>query len=45
MDISKHQFFLTVKDHSVSKEIFELYRDITLDMLITFPQPDATSLV
>jgi 2-polyprenyl-3-methyl-5-hydroxy-6-metoxy-1,4-benzoquinol methylase len=44
MDISKHQLFLTVKDHSVSKETFDLYRDEALDMLITFPQPDENSL-
>jgi len=39
MDVSKHTRFLKVKDHSVSGEIFELYKDETLDMLITFPQP------
>lgn len=44
MDISKHKLFLTVKDHSVSKETFELYHDATLDMLITHPQPDEISL-
>lgn len=36
--------FLTVKDHSVSEEIFELYHDETLDMLITSPQPDLENL-
>ncbi|MES2545337.1 MAG: class I SAM-dependent methyltransferase [Bacteroidota bacterium] len=44
MDISKHQLYLTVKDHSVSKETFDLYRDENLDLLITFPQPDEISL-
>ena len=44
MDISKHQLFLTVKDYSVSKETFELYRDETLDLLITTPQPDKNTL-
>ena len=44
MDISKLKLFLTVQDHLVSKETFELYRDETLDMLITFPQPDENSL-
>ncbi|WP_366185761.1 class I SAM-dependent methyltransferase [Flavobacterium ovatum] len=39
MDISNKKHFLTVKDHSVSKEIFELYHDEFLDMLITEPQP------
>ena len=39
MDISNKKYFLTVKDHSVSKEVFELYHDEALDMLITYPQP------
>ncbi|WP_369752869.1 class I SAM-dependent methyltransferase [Flavobacterium sp. WC2409] len=39
MDISNKKHFLTVKDHSVSKEIFELYYDENLDMLVTHPQP------
>ncbi len=39
MDISNKKHFLTVKDHSVSKEIFDLYFDESLDMLITHPQP------
>lgn len=44
MDISNKKHFLTVKDHSVSKEIFELYYDETLDMLITSPQPNENIL-
>lgn len=44
MDISNKKHFLTVKDHSVSKEIFDLYHDETLDMLITHPQPSLESL-
>lgn len=44
MDISKHKLFLTVKDNSVSKETFDLYRDEKLDMLVTFPQPDLLDL-
>lgn len=44
MDVLNKKHFLTVKDHSVSKEIFELYHDETLDMLITFPQPDLENL-
>ena len=44
MDISKHKLFLTIKDHSVSKETFELYRDETLDLVFTHPQPDENSL-
>lgn len=42
MNAQKH--FLTVKDNSVSKEIFELLYDENLDMLITSPQPDETTL-
>lgn len=44
MDISNKKHFLTVKDHSVSKEIFELYHDDKLDMLITHPQPSLATL-
>ena len=44
MDISNKKHFLTVIDHSVSKEIFELYYDQDLDMLITSPQPSPENL-
>lgn len=44
MDVLNKKHFLTVKDHSVSKEIFDLYYDETLDMLITSPQPDLVNL-
>jgi 2-polyprenyl-3-methyl-5-hydroxy-6-metoxy-1,4-benzoquinol methylase len=44
MDISNKKHFLTVKDHSVSKETFDLYHDETMDMLITYPQPSVESL-
>ncbi|MEO7977869.1 class I SAM-dependent methyltransferase [Flavobacterium sp.] len=44
MDVLNKKLFLAVKDHSVSKEIFELYHDETLDMLITSPQPDLQNL-
>ncbi|MBS7230477.1 class I SAM-dependent methyltransferase [Flavobacterium psychroterrae] len=44
MDVLNKKHFLTVKDHSVSKEIFDLYHDETLDMLITSPQPDLQNL-
>lgn len=40
MDISNKKHFLTVTDYSVSKEVFELYQDEELDMLITHPQPN-----
>ena len=39
MDISNKKHFLTVTDYSVSKEVFDLYLDESLDMLITHPQP------
>ncbi len=44
MDVLNKKHFLTVKDHSVSKEFFELYYDETLDMLITSPQPNENDL-
>lgn len=44
MDISNKKHFLTVKDYSVSKEIFDLYYDEKLDMLITHPQPSIENL-
>lgn len=44
MDISSKKHFLCVKDHSVSKETFDLYHDEALDMLITFPQPSLDNL-
>jgi 2-polyprenyl-3-methyl-5-hydroxy-6-metoxy-1,4-benzoquinol methylase len=39
MDILNKKHFLTVTDYSVSKEVFDLYHDEELDMLITHPQP------
>jgi 2-polyprenyl-3-methyl-5-hydroxy-6-metoxy-1,4-benzoquinol methylase len=36
--------FLTVKDYTVSKETFGLYRDEKYDMLVTFPKPNAIDL-
>ena len=36
--------FLKVKDHSVSQEIFDLYYDESLDMLVTSPQPNVENL-
>ena len=44
MDISKHKQYISVKDNSVSKENFELYRDESLDLLITYPQPNEQEL-
>lgn len=39
MNLDNKKHFLSVTDYSVSKEIFELYHDEDLDMLITHPQP------
>lgn len=44
MDISNKKHFLTVIDHSVSKETFDLYYDQDLDLLITSPQPSPYDL-
>ena len=44
MDISNHKLFLTVKDHSVSGEIFELYYDKEQDLVFTHPQPSEQNL-
>ena len=44
MDISNKKHFLTVKDYSVSQEIFDLHYDATLDMLVTYPQPELNNL-
>lgn len=44
MDLTNLNHFLKVKDHSVSGENFELYRDEKLDMLVTFPKPEGADL-
>jgi len=44
MDQHKHKIYLTVKDHSVSKQTFGLYHDVKLDLLITFPKPQIKEL-
>jgi 2-polyprenyl-3-methyl-5-hydroxy-6-metoxy-1,4-benzoquinol methylase len=44
MNFQKDNFFLKVKDHSVSKEIFELHRDENLDLLATFPAPNLDNI-
>ena len=44
MNISNQAPFLTVKDYSVSQEIFDLYHDEKLDMLVTSPQPSLENL-
>jgi len=44
MNFNQDKLFLTVKDYSVSNEEFTLYRDETLDLLATFPQPNEADL-
>lgn len=44
METSKNKLFLNVKDHSVSKQNFQLFHDADLDLLITHPQPDKDNL-
>lgn len=39
MNFPQDKLYLKVKDHSVSKEEFELYKDEALDLLATFPKP------
>lgn len=39
MDISKYKRHLTVRDYSISKQDFELYRDDSIDLVFTYPQP------
>ena len=38
------KIYLTVKDFSVTKETFGLYRDEKYDMLVTFPKPNLEEL-
>ena len=44
MNKTNEKFFLKVKDHSVSKEVFELIYDEDLDMLYTSPKPNNSEL-
>ena len=44
MNIQNKTHYLKVKDNSVSQEIFDLYYDESLDMLVTNPQPDSENL-
>jgi 2-polyprenyl-3-methyl-5-hydroxy-6-metoxy-1,4-benzoquinol methylase len=44
MDFTKKNIYLKVKDHSVSGEEFELLIDDELQLLKTYPQPDAEVL-
>lgn len=44
MDFSDHNVYITVKDHSVSGETFELLLDKELQLLKTHPQPAPENL-
>jgi 2-polyprenyl-3-methyl-5-hydroxy-6-metoxy-1,4-benzoquinol methylase len=44
MDFKDHNIYITVKDHSVSGETFELLLDKELELLKTYPQPALESL-
>lgn len=44
MNFSKDKLVLKVKDHSVSGELFELWKDEQFDMLVTHPQPSLDKL-
>lgn len=41
---NNRKIYLTVKDYTVSKETFGIYRDSKYDMLITFPKPKESDL-
>ena len=44
MNPSNANKFLKVKDYSVTKENFELYKDVDLDLVYTHPQPQENQL-
>lgn len=44
MNFSKDKLVLKVKDHSVSGELFELWKDEQFDILVTHPQPTLDKL-
>lgn len=44
MDFKQDRHFLTVKDYSVSKETFDLFHDMNLDLLATLPRPALQNL-
>ena len=43
--IPKKSHYLTVEDYTVSNKKFDLLYNETLEMLVTFPQPNAEELV
>ena len=44
MDFTNHNVYITVKDHSVSGETFELLLDKDMQLLKTHPQPEPENL-
>jgi len=44
MDTLNNNLYLTVKDYSVSKEQFNLYKDNEIDLVYTYPQPEPNQL-
>ena len=44
MEPNQLAHYITVTDHSVTGETFELYRDAALDLLVTSPKPAAADL-
>jgi 2-polyprenyl-3-methyl-5-hydroxy-6-metoxy-1,4-benzoquinol methylase len=44
MNILNKKHYLSITDHSVTKEVFDLYYDEELDMMITHPQPGLDEL-
>ena len=44
MNVTNLKVYLSVKDHSVSQETFDVLHNETLDMLITSPQPSLENL-
>lgn len=44
MNTQNNNLYLTVKDYSVSKEQFQLYKNDEIDLVYTYPQPEANQL-
>ena len=44
MSFQNNIFYQKAKDHSVSKEIFDLHHNPEFDFLITFPKPSLEKL-
>ncbi len=44
MEITRDKFWLTINDHSVSGDSFDLFYNSEFDMLVTYPQPEPALL-